>query len=215
MSNTRVSLLQEKDLDRAVDLFLDAFKKEAFTKSLLDLSHQKSRAVYFQAVRYKLSLYLEAGHQAYGAFENSSLLGMFILRSPHVKIPFGLHLRRLLPNLPAFAWLMPQFIKATHLSTAVQPPGNLPKKHYSLEGLAVHPAHQGKGIGRLLLEKADQVCSADSSASGIYLYTGDEINKELYQHLNYRILESKSTPYFTAYHLFKENLHHNKAEKPR
>ncbi|MFO7952674.1 MAG: GNAT family N-acetyltransferase [Bacillota bacterium] len=207
MNQTSVNLLQEKDLDQAVEIFLDAFKEEAFTKALLNLSHKKNRDLYFQAIKYKLSFYLEIGHQVYGALENGEITGMFILKNPHARCPFNLQLRRLFPNLPVFARLLPKFLKATHLGTALQPPNNLPKMPYTLEGLAVHPTRQGKGIGRLLLEKAELVCFADNSASGIYLYTGDEKSKNLYRHFNYRILESRPTPTFTAHHMFKDNIH--------
>jgi len=206
MKRAEVKLLQEKDLDRAVNVFLDAFKEEAFTMALLDLSNRKDRSLYFRAVKYKLSLYLETGHQVYGAFENNQINGMFIFKNPHVQPPLKLQLQRLFPNLFVFARLMPRFLRAAHLATATQPPGNLPDKPYTLEGLAVHPAHQGKGIGRLLLEKADRVCFADSSASGIYLYTGDEKNKELYLRSNFRILERRPASTFTAYHMFKDSI---------
>jgi len=205
--NKAQSLDQSFDhtLDQTVKMFLDAFKKEAFTRALLDLSQRQNYDRYCQAVKYKLSLYREAGHHVFLARDEGSIIGTIILRSPHVSASFGLKLRLIAPYLPAIAGLMPKFMKAAHLASAAKPPENLPKKYYALEGLAVHPDYQGKGVGRLLLEKADQICCEDNSASGIYLLTGDERNKEIYKHFSYQVLETRPAHSFTAYHMFKKS----------
>lgn len=195
----------DQTLDQAVKMFLDAFKKEAFTRALLDLSQRQNYNIYFQALKYKLSLYREAGHHVFLARDEGSIIGTFILRSPHVSASFWLKLCLIPPYLPAIARLMPKFMQASQLASAAKPPANLPKKYYVLEGLAVHPAHQGKGVGRLMLEKADQICFEDNSASGIYLLTGDERNKEIYKHFSYQILETRPAHSFTAYHMFKKS----------
>ncbi len=213
MSEVNVSVLkpnnpfQKKDqtMDQTVKVFLDAFKKEAFTKTFLDLSRRANYDMYFQAVKYKLSLYQEVGHQVFVARKGGVIIGTFFLRSPHISTPLGLQLRRLLPYLPAFTRLIIRYLQAAHLASAVKPPDKLPKKHYTLEGLAVYPAHQGKGVGRLMLEKADQVCTEDNTASGIYLYTGNEKNKEIYKRFSYHVLETRPNRLFTAYHMFKIN----------
>ncbi len=209
-SEHQIDLTLNQAMDQTVEVFLNAFKEEAFTKALLDLNHRPNYDLYFQAVKYKLSLYREVGHKVFVASEGKSIIGTFILRSPHVSTPFGLQLRRLTPHLPTFARLILKYLQAAHLSQAVKPPDNLPINHYALEGLAVHSTCQGQGVGRMMLEKADHVCSEDNTASGIYLYTGDEKNKEIYKHFAYKILEARPTRLFNAYHMFKYNNAKNK-----
>ncbi len=207
--NYKLDYLENTDIDRAVTVFLESFKTEAFTQALLDLEKQKDYDLYFQAVQYKFALYLEIGHPIFAVKEiarnKNSIAGLFILKSPHIKAPLLMQLVRISPLLPVFARLLPNYLRAAHLGPAVKPPDNLPAAHYVLEGLAVAPAHQGKGLARIMLEKAEQVLYEDKTAAGIYLFTGDEKNRAIYEHFGYRILKRVPVRTFTAYHMFKWN----------
>ncbi len=203
-SNFQVSLLDAEKIDQAVAMFLDAFKNEAFTEALIDLSIPANHDIYSQITKYRLSFYLEIGHRVFTALDGDNVVGMAILKSPHVKIPKLLILRRAILHLTAFARMLLLGMRASHLNAAINPPDNLPAKHYTLEGFAVNPAYQGKGIGRLLLEQIEQTCAEDHASSGIYLVTADEKNKEIYQHFNYSIIEIRPTNHFIACHFFKK-----------
>ncbi len=205
-NNIKLDYLKPGDIEQAVAVFLEAFKTEAFTVSLLNLDNQKDYDLYFKAVKYKLSLYLETGQHVFSVQNNDSegrVTGLFILRSPQVKAPIGLSVRRIIPVLPAFARLLPNYIQAAHLGQAAKPPEDLPGGHYALEGLAVAPEYQGQGLARMMIEKADQVVARDKSSPGIYLYTGDEKNRAIYERFAYKVLKTVPTRSFTAYHMFK------------
>ncbi len=204
--NIKLNRLKPGVLDQAVAVFLEAFKKEAFTKTLLDLNNQKHYNLYFKAVKYKVSLYLETGQLVFSVQDNDKegrVAGLFILRSPQIKAPTGLSIRRIIPVLPSFAMLLPNYLRAAQLGQAVKPPEDLPGGHYALEGLAVAPEYQGQGLARMMLEKADQVATRDESSPGIYLYTGDEKNRAIYERFAYKVLKTVPTRSFTAYHMFK------------
>ncbi len=203
MGNILIRPLKNADLNPAVEVFLDSFAGEAFTRAFIDLSVPANRELYFRTVKQKLALYLEIGHQLYCSLEDSRLSGLIILKSPHIKAPAALKMRRAAPHFAAYARLILLGIRARHLAQAVKPPDKLPDRHYVLEGLAVAPSRQGKGMGKMLLRQADLVQSGDSSSSGIYLYTGDEKNKILYEKYGYRVIEAKEAGEFTAYHMFK------------
>lgn len=203
MGNILIRPLKEADLKPAVEVFLDAFAVEAFTRAFIDLSIPANRELYSRTVKQKLALYLEIGHRLYCALEGPRLSGLMILKSPHIKAPATLKVRRAAPHFAAYARLILLGIRARHLAQAVKPPDDLPEHHYVLEGLAVAPSRQGQGIGKMLLRQADLVQSGDSNSSGIYLYTGDESNKFLYEKYGYRVVKAKPAGEFTAYHMFK------------
>lgn len=91
----------------------------------------------------------------------------------------------------------------------MKPPSNLPQNHYILEAIGVDPSCQGKGVGRLLLEQAEKISFDDQRASGIYLFTGDEPNRVIYEKLGYKLLETRQTGTFTSYHMFMEKTNEN------
>lgn len=57
---------------------------------------------------------------------------------------------------------------------------------FLVENVAVHPAHQGRGVGRALLEHAEAAARRDGFDS-IYLYTHETMteNQELYARIGY------------------------------
>ena len=201
-SHTDILLLDKNMLDEATEVLLAAFKNEAFTAAWLDLSNARLWKLYSRAVRLKLKLYLSAGHPVYIAAEKRRVLGILVLKSPHIVVPWKSAACLLLPNLHGLIGLIPNFIHAFRLGGAMKPPSNLPQNHYILEAIGVDPSCQGKGVGRLLLEQAEKICFDDKRASGIYLFTGDEPNRIIYEKLGYKLLETRQTGTFTAYHMF-------------
>ncbi len=195
--------LQENMLDEAVDVMLSAFQKEAFTAAWLDLSRPKLRRRYAHAVKLKFRLYLEAGHPILVAVEKGRVIGLLVLNAPGVVVSRKRFVRLLIPLLPRLIWLAPYFFRAIPLGGATKPPGGLPEAYYTLEAMAVDPMHQGKGVGRLLLEKAEELSFAsESEAGGIYLFTGDEKNYHIYLRFGYQLLEKKQAGLFSSYHMF-------------
>jgi ribosomal protein S18 acetylase RimI-like enzyme len=57
---------------------------------------------------------------------------------------------------------------------------------FAIDNVAVHPAHQGKGIGRVLLDHAESAARA-AEFGEIYLYTHEKMteNQALYARLGY------------------------------
>ncbi len=189
--------------DEAVNVLLSAFQSEAFTAAWLDLSRERLRRIYARAVRLKFTLYLEAGHPLQVVVEKGRVIGLLVMKSPHVTISKARLFRSLLPLLPRLVGLVPSFMRSIPLGGATKPPQGLPENHYTLEAMAVHPLHQGKGIGRLLLEKAKEHGFADKTTSGIYLFTGDEKNVLFYRRYGYQLIEKRQTGIFTSYHMLR------------
>ncbi|MDX2078541.1 MAG: N-acetyltransferase [bacterium] len=58
-------------------------------------------------------------------------------------------------------------------------------RHYRLEFIAVHPNYQGKGYGRMLLDKIHQMSETDAHSQGVWLETTNPVNVGLYEHVGY------------------------------
>ena len=196
-------------LDEAVEVFLSAYEREAFTAAWIDLSREKTRGTYSRLVRMRYTLYLEAGHPVFSAIEDGRVIGLVVLASPYIAIPKGRWFRSwfsfLFLSFPSWLALLPRVMRSIRLVGAMRRPRSLPKAHYTLEAIAVHPSRQGKGVGRLLLEQAEKYCLADKTTSGVYLFTGDEKNKKIYGKFGYQLLEAKKAGSITSYHMFRAN----------
>lgn len=199
--------LQEDQLDEAADLLLSAFQGEAFTAAFLDLGRERIRRIYHRLVKTRYTLYLKAGHPVFSATEDGRIIGLVVLTSPHVAIPkwswFRSWFSFLCLSFPSWLALLPRVIRSIGLVAAMRRPRRLSGAHYTLEAIAVRPSHQGKGVGRLLLEQVERCRLADNSSSGVYLYTGDERNRRIYERAGYQLLETKKTDSIISYHLFR------------
>ncbi len=197
--------LEHSMLDEATEVLLSSFEKEAFTAAWLDLSRKRQRRTYSKAVRAKLDLHLSTKQPVFVAVENGKVIGLVTIKSPHSKGNILLKARMTLPHLPQLIFLVPNMICAVRLAPAMKKPKDLPQPHYLLEAIAVDPKHQGKKLGSLLLKHAHSYCMSDKESIGVYIFTGDEKNKNIYERFGYQLLEQRRTGDFTSYHMFLEN----------
>jgi ribosomal protein S18 acetylase RimI-like enzyme len=59
--------------------------------------------------------------------------------------------------------------------------------HVRLEFIAVHPAHQGKGYARLLLDEIHNLSQRHSISTGVWLETANPANILLYEKFGYHV----------------------------
>ena len=69
---------------------------------------------------------------------------------------------------------------------------DMPEPHWYLSILGVDPDHQGKGIGRTLLEPV--FSRADASGTRCYLETFTEVNVSFYQRIGFEVLTADTIP---------------------
>lgn len=84
----------------------------------------------------------------------------------------------------------------------MKPPHELPGPHQLLEAIAVHPDHQGCGVGSLLLSAVHRHAEQNRLV-GTYWITGDVKNRDIYLHLGYYILAVKQAPGLVIYHMMR------------
>ncbi len=211
MKNTvGIEMAKADQLDEVSAVFISAFKDEATTAVWLDLSSEKLKKLYGTLVKIKFKLYLEAGNPIFIAIENNSILGFVILKLHHVKTPKVRAVQLIIPNLLRLLGLMPYFIRAARMgmADATRIPEGLPLNHDVLEALAVHPEHQGKKIGRKLIDHAHEYQIKNNCSTGIYLMTGEEKNRRIYEVFGYQLMEARDTKGFISYHMFRSIANH-------
>lgn len=194
-------------LSHAVWVLADAFMTEGFTTRTLDLSTERRQDRFRRAQALMVMRKHVQGQPVLLALEDNVPVGIAILKPPLEAlphIPWHKKVRELLPHLPLLLGLARQIRWRWLLSAlrAMHPPEDVVENHYTLEGLAVAPSHQGQGIGRRLLTAAHELVENDSVARGIYLYTADERNRTIYERSGYRLLSSiEAAPAFTVHHM--------------
>lgn len=77
--------------------------------------------------------------------------------------------------------------------------------HFYLVAIGVHPAEQGKGYGRLLLDEAQRLSEAHPTSTGVALDTETQSNLELYQHCGYTITAQSNLDELPIWFLFRPN----------
>ncbi|MFP8955639.1 GNAT family N-acetyltransferase [Natrialbaceae archaeon A-CW3] len=92
-----------------------------------------------------------------------------------------------------------------HIARTVRPPEGLPSAYYRLEAIGVAPVAQGEGVGRALLDATHDFVEHDPGASGIYLFTGEESTRNLYEQAGYATVGTRRSNEVVAYHMFRPN----------
>jgi ribosomal protein S18 acetylase RimI-like enzyme len=192
----------------ATCVFADAFRSEGFTSWMFDLSSPQKQARFVRANDLMLTLWHEKGQIFLVAVIDEEIVGMAVLSAPNPKNTASfwrlacIALPRL-PDLIAMLGLI-RWHRAWPAKKAAQLPKTLPDPYHTLEALAVAPAHQGRGIARLLLEAAHAASDNDPQSAGTYLYTADARNRAIYERFGYGLVEQRvGGEALTVYHMFR------------
>jgi ribosomal protein S18 acetylase RimI-like enzyme len=199
----KITSLTKDRLDEATALLLAAFKDEAFTSSWLDLSDPKLKKAYATTVKIKYLVHLDSGEPFYAAMDKERVVGIAVLTIPNTKKNKLKSAVLIIKNLPGLLIMLPPALRVARSALeATKPPSGLPEDYGTLEAIAVDPGHQGRGIGRLLLDHAHRNLFNEQNISGIYLVTGDKKNVAVYERFGYETLEKRDTKGFISYHMF-------------
>ncbi len=77
--------------------------------------------------------------------------------------------------------------------------------HITLGVLGVHPDHQGRGYGRILLDAVHALSEDHPTSTGVYLDTQVAQNVALYEHVGYRVLAYDMLDDVPMWFLFRPN----------
>ncbi|MBS3967595.1 MAG: GNAT family N-acetyltransferase [Truepera sp.] len=190
----------------AARLIVDAFQHEAITAYWLNLSGEIARQHYAKLIEAKLRLYLLTGQPLLAAVAGDKVVGVAVIKLKRSAPPIGQTLKIVLPIVPRLLALAPRVrVQALHALSlgiaAMKPPASLPKPYQLLEAIAVHPDHQGQGIGSLLLKAVHELAKQNELPT--YLMTGDANNRQIYEHVGYRTVACKQAPGLAVCHMVR------------
>ena len=203
-----ITELPENRFRDAADVTAQAFLAEGFIRRFFDTQDTRTPGLLQRFFSFQIKLFSSLGVPALAAFEGEKILGAALIKPPSLGIGTFLAtgilkeaLKTFVPLKDILNWKdLPDLLLLTK-----KPPG-IPSPHYTLEALAVDPVHQGQGIGRkLLIQVAGRW---GCKGAGIYLYTADEKNRDLYLSTGYKLLREKRIDRLriTAYHMFLSSL---------
>jgi GNAT superfamily N-acetyltransferase len=208
MSEIRIIPLDRSLLRESAEVIARAFRTEASTSHNLDLSDERALERVTDIMVVKLTLHRQAGHPTLVAVGPHGVLGVAVVKSPHVHVGTWQSLRMALPRVPRLLGLLRHVryrnaLGSMRHGSAMRPPEDLPKPYHTLEVLAVRPETQGQSIGRLLLQAVADVAQADATSNGTYLTTAEARTRDYYQKNGYRPVSEVPAGALCAYHMFR------------
>ncbi len=204
MNELKVEKADFKDLEKGTGVLFEAFLNEGFTSFIFDFSKKNTKKYLFRAFLLRTKLNYFAGEQILLAKKNGKIAGICFLKR-NLKIPRGLFLRTIFPDFFLILPLLFKFrfgnlipgLKSLKLTVNIEEP------YLTLEAIGVGKDYQGQGIGKILLNKTHEMAEGDPAIKGVYLFTADKKNKDIYEHFGYDIVEEKKEKGITAYHMFR------------
>ncbi len=206
MEGLRIELADQKTIEKGTEVLLEAFLNEGFTSFIFDFKKEKTKRYLYRAFLLRGKLNLEAGEQIFLAKKEGEIAGILFLKRNR-KVPLGRLLKIIFPDLfkvfpligkIRFGNLIPG-LKSLKTREKLEEP------YLTLEAVGVGREFQGMGIGKMLLQKTHSIAEEDPEIKGIYLFTADKKNREIYQHFGYQVIEEKKEKGITAYHMFRKN----------
>ncbi len=192
--------------DRAVEVFVEAFKTEETTVYHLDMERPATPRRMAALDGIFLRLYMEAGRPVLAAVKNGEVIGIGIVRDPRLPVSKRRAAALVIPKMhQMLALFAPRPLRTMRIFLTARPPRGLTKPHFTFEALGVHPDFQGLGAGRMLMREVQSLAEENPAISGIYLNTGSERNRAFYESLGYDTLRIDDLGAVRVYHMFWRN----------
>ncbi len=197
-----------EEIAAAAQVTAEAFQAEGFTNWLFDLSRPGIRRRLAREFLLAISRKHDAGDIFLVAVQGGSVIGAAVVSTPGQQ-PRAPRWQRILASMSRLGGLLGlttsiRWRRILPTLKVMLPPKDLPQPHSTLVGLAVAPAHQGKGVARRLLDAVHDFVDSDRTLQGAYLFTGDARNREIYSRFAYELRsERRVSDTFTVYHMFR------------
>lgn len=86
--------------------------------------------------------------------------------------------------------------------------GRPAEPHHHIGMVGVHPAHQGKGLGKTLLDAVHTMSQAHPTSIGVALDTENPANRSFYESRGYHVLEENQLDELSVWCMFRPNTGH-------
>lgn len=202
-----VEPLRQGTVEEAASVLAGAFRTEAFVSTAFSLYSERDERALTEAFDARLRTYRAANQPVFTASKGGTVVAVAVVKRPDVSISTVRFLASLGTTPRALAHLLGRVdpVGVSKVLGTLSPPGVVPADSYTLETIAVQPAHQGEGIGGMILDAIHDLVERDPGASGIYLATAESSNRDLYERFGYQTVATKQVDDFTAYHMLRPN----------
>lgn len=188
------------ELDAAIKLYVDTFKTETMTSYNFNFDHPKTAKQYYQAVHLMAKATIVKGDDIIVAIFENKVVGVAIIAKdtkgswPEM---FNVLFPSIFKHLPLLTKINYRNLLTSNQAVKLSNPLN--GNYVTLQVVAVSSNYQGKGFGKQIFQEIHDRYTDDYD--GIYLYTADEKNKEIYKHFNYEEIEEISKGRLDVYHM--------------
>jgi len=188
------------ELDAALKIYVDTFKTESITSYNFNFDDPQTEKLYYEAVQLMAPALIVNGDDFIVATLKEKVVGLALINKPG-KTSFRKTINIIFPDIfklfPLLTKIRYRNLFASGKVMRLSEP--LPENYVTLQVIAVSPNYQGQGIGKNLLKNIQNRYANDYD--GIYLYTANVTNKDIYQHLGYELLEETQGGNLTVYHM--------------
>jgi GNAT superfamily N-acetyltransferase len=204
MNQVLVRQIEESEIAEGMQVLVDSFQDEPFNTAVYDFSEPDTKQRYLAVSIAKARLYRDAGYPMLVALQGDRVVGTAVVTNGN-GIPISKMVRSAIPvaanAIPLLRRL--HWRRGLKLARAMKHSQQLDKPFLTLEALAVRPEHQGRGIGKMLFQEVHRM--SEERATGTYLFTASEVNRQIFEHLGYETVEARAAAGLTVYHMFRRN----------
>ncbi len=203
-AQVRIEPATEAILRDFARVMVEAFSTEGTNAYLFDFSHKAAWSARHRAALVEVRLLHENQSHVRVAMEGEKVVGGAIVavnRHRSLLRRANDMLRWIVSGLPLITVV--RWRRVLGVMKAVNLPNRPDTPYYTLAAVAVHPAHQGRGIGRLLLDEVHRICDDDLACTGVYLYTADRKNQMMYERAGYRTIAERRGGDLIICHMFR------------
>ncbi len=206
MDDAKIIKADETLIEEITKILADSFQSEGVTSWVFNFDKKNTKETLYRFNLLKMKLFYKNGDEILAVMKNSQVVGAAVLKKGN-KISFTDKLRIYFPKILVLIIPMISIInlkRAFSISKLVKTSIDIEKPYYELVVVGVHPKYQGQGIGKLLLNKINEIADGNPDFSGIYLFTGDKKNQLLYEKLGYDNIQELGNKELTVYHMFRK-----------
>lgn len=206
MEEIKIINADETLFEEITKIVTNSFLSEGVTSRIFNFDKKNSKETLYIFNLLNIKVYYKKGNEILVAIKNNQAVGAALLKKDNkisvigkIKVYFPKILVLIIPILS-----MINLKRAFSISKIVKTSIDIEKPYYTLQAIAVDPNHQGQGIGKLLLNKINQIADSAPEFSGIYLFTGDKKNQILYEKFGYETIQECTSKELTVYHMFRK-----------
>lgn len=191
---------ESPELKPALKIYVDTFQTESITSYNINFDHPKTAKQYYEAAQLMGRAFIIRGDDILVAKLQGDVVGLALIKKENLGTFFEMA-QMLFPDIFK---LLPLLIKINyrHLLTsgkAMRLSSPVEGNYVTLQIIAISPQYQGQGIGKQFITEIHE--RYENQSKGIYLYTVNHTNKEIYEHFGYELHEITSAKDLKVYHM--------------